>query len=85
MVKFIGEDVFDYILVNSEKPPKELIDAYAEEGDLVENDMFESRIIQAPFLGGFVKPSKRDLLKRNLIRHDPNRLAEELMKIVNHL
>jgi len=85
MVKFTGEDIFDFILVNSEKPPQELIKMYADEGDLVENDIMESRVIKAPFLGGLIKPSKRDLLKRNLIRHDPQRLAEELMKIVNHL
>jgi uncharacterized cofD-like protein len=85
MVKFIGDDVFDYVLVNNEKPLQELIEMYADEGDLVENDMKEARIIEAPFLGGLVKPSKRDLLKRNLIRHDPDRLAQELMKIVNNL
>ncbi len=85
IVKFIGEDVFDYILVNNEKPPQELIEMYADEGDLVENDLLEKRVIEASFLGGLLKPSKRDLLKRNLIRHDPTRLAEELMKIVNHL
>jgi uncharacterized cofD-like protein len=85
MIKFTGEDVFDYILVNNEKPPQELIKMYADEGDLVENDIIDSRVIEAPFLAGLEKPSKRDLLKRNLIRHDPHRLAQELMKIVNHL
>jgi uncharacterized cofD-like protein len=85
MTKFIGDDVFDYILVNNEKPPEELIEAYADEGDLVENDIFEKRVVEASFLGGLIKPSKRDLLQRNLIRHDPKRLAQELMKIVNHL
>lgn len=85
MAKFIGDDVFDYILVNKDKPPEQLIEQYADEGDLVENDIMESRVIAAPFLGDLAKPSKRDLIKRNLIRHDPLRLAEELMKIVNNL
>lgn len=85
MVKFTGEDIFDYILVNNQKPPQELIEVYADEGDLVENDMKESRVIEAPFLGEIASPSKRDLMKRNLIRHDPKKLAQELMKIVNHL
>jgi uncharacterized cofD-like protein len=86
MAKFIGEDLFDYILVNNQMPPQELIEMYASEGDLVENDMLnDKRVVAAPFLGGLVKPSRRDLIKRNLIRHDPKRIAEELMKIVTHL
>ncbi len=85
MVKFTGEDIFDYILVNNQKPPQELIEVYADEGDLVENDMKQERVIEAPFLGEIASPSKRDLMKRNLIRHDPKKLAQELMKIVNHL
>lgn len=86
MAKFIGEDLFDYILVNNQIPPQELIEMYASEGDLVENDMLDDkRVVAAPFLGGLEKPSRRDLIKRNLIRHDPKRIAEELMKIVDHL
>ncbi len=38
MERFIGEDIFDYILVNNQKPPEALIELYAEEGDLVVND-----------------------------------------------
>ncbi len=85
MTKFIGGDVFDYILVNNQKPIQELIDVYAEEGELVENDLFEDRVILAPVLGDLQTHSKRDLIQRNLIRHDPKRLAEELIKIVNNL
>ncbi|EKE08483.1 MAG: hypothetical protein ACD_17C00147G0005, partial [uncultured bacterium] len=28
---------------------------------------------------------RKDFIKRNLIRHDPKKLAQELMKIVDHL
>ena len=86
MARFIGEDIFDYTLVNSQKPAQELIEVYADEGDLVENDMqHDERIIAAPFLGGMRENHKADLIKRSLIRHDPKKLAQELMKIVNHL
>ncbi len=83
--RFVGQDIFDYVLVNNQKPPQELIDVYAEEGDLVLNDLDDERVILAPLLGETKEIFKKDLIKRSLIRHNPIRLAQELMKIVNHL
>jgi hypothetical protein len=79
---FLGEGVIDYIVVNSQRPPKELIDRYSEEGDLVECDLEDSRVIQARLLGSIDKANRRDLLKRNLIRHDSDRLARILIHII---
>jgi uncharacterized cofD-like protein len=84
--RFLGKDVFDHILLNVQKPPKELIEVYATEGDLVQNDMEgDQRVIFAELLGLPVEEAKKDLMKRNLIRHDSRKLARELMKIVDHL
>lgn len=85
LVRFLGKDVLDYILINVEKPPKELIDVYASEGDLVENDMDDDRVLKTHTLGSVATKAKSDLLKRNLIRHDSKKLAQELMNIVDHL
>jgi uncharacterized cofD-like protein len=85
LVRYLGKDVFDHILINVQKPPKELIDVYSEEGDLVENDIEDERIIRAHLLGRLAEEAKKDLIKRNLIRHDSAKLAQELMKIVDHL
>jgi hypothetical protein len=87
MERFIGEDVFDYILVNNQNPPKELIELYAEEGDLVINDLKDDRVRPAALLGELKRNlgTKKDLIKRSLIRHDSKKLAQELMNIVNHL
>ncbi len=85
LVRYMGQDIFDYILINGQKPAKELIDVYAEEGELVENDLEGDRIVLADLLGRLAEEPKRDLLKRNLIRHDSKKLAQELMKIVDHL
>lgn len=83
--RFIGSDVFDYILVNNQHPPQELIALYAEEGDLVKTDLSDERIRHAALLGELRQGAKKDLIKRNLIRHDCKKLASELMKIVDHL
>lgn len=82
VAEFLGEDVFDYILVNSQKPPQKLIDEYKNEGELIENDMNDPRVILAPMLGEMVVPLGSDLLERSLIRHDSKRLAYELVKIM---
>ncbi len=85
VVRFLGKDLFDYILINSQKPPKELIDVYANEGDLVENDLYGERVVFADMLGDLPAESKGDLMRRSFIRHDSKKLAQELMKIVDHL
>lgn len=85
IVQYLGGDLFDHILMNKELPPTELIALYSGEGDLVENDMSDPRLIFADLLGRPADPGKKDLLKRNLIRHDSRKLAQELMKIVDSL
>ncbi len=85
IVRFLGEDIFDFILVNNQEPDPKLIEVYKEEGELVQNDLEETRIVSAPLLGDLHDQPIKDLIKRNLIRHDPKRLAQELMKIVYHL
>ncbi|HSX38770.1 MAG TPA: gluconeogenesis factor YvcK family protein [Chlamydiales bacterium] len=85
LVRVLRNDPFDYILVNSQKPPKTLIDVYAAEGNLVENDLRDERVICADMLGGLEGKKKQDLMRRSLIRHDSKKLAQELMKIVDHL
>jgi uncharacterized cofD-like protein len=85
VTQFVGEDVFDFILVNNQKPPQELIEVYAEEGELVENDLIDQRIIAAPLLGDPRESFKKDMLKRNLIRHDSKKLAQALMQIIKQL
>ena len=85
MVRYIGSDVFDYIMVNNQKPSQELIEVYAEEGDLVTNDLHDERVILTPLLGEVKEEQKADPLRRNLIRHDCKKLAQQLIKIVNNL
>ncbi|HEY4254931.1 MAG TPA: 2-phospho-L-lactate transferase CofD family protein, partial [Chlamydiales bacterium] len=85
LVRFLGRDVFDHILFNVQKPPDDLIEFYATEGELVENDISDSRVMPAHLLGPLAQEAKKDIIKRNLIRHDSKKLAQELMKVVSHL
>ncbi len=83
--KFVGKDVFDFILINSTKVPEELIKLYEQEGDPVQNDLEnDPRVMVADLLSNqIVQAQKTDLLKRSLLRHDSQKLANELMKIVD--
>lgn len=86
ITRFLGKDVLDYILINKQQPPEELIEVYKEEGELIQNDLYnDPRVIEASLIGSIESPPKKDLLKRNLIRHDSEKLAHELMKIVDNL
>ncbi len=85
LLRFMDKDVFDYIIVNNKKPPEELVMSYQEEGDVVENDLFESRVIACDLLGPIAASYKTDLMRRSLIRHDSSKLAKEIIKIVNHI
>ncbi|MES2199328.1 MAG: gluconeogenesis factor YvcK family protein [Chlamydiota bacterium] len=86
LAQFIGSDIFDYVIVNNQNPSQHLIERYAEEGELIFNDLQDDeRVVIAPLLGEFKEGMRGDLIKRSLIRHDSKKLAQELMKIVNHL
>jgi uncharacterized cofD-like protein len=85
IVQYLGKDIFDHILINTQKPPASLIEFYAKQGDLVSNDLDDKRLILADLLGPMAEENRKDFMKRNLIRHDCKKLAQELMKIVDHL
>ncbi len=86
IVRYIGEDIFDYILVNNQTPDKSLIERYAKEGELIENDMKDARVVSAPLLGDLHEKDQSDtLLTRSLIRHNAKQVTNELIKIVNYL
>ena len=83
--RFIGTDIFNHILINNAQPAKELVDTYSKEGGLVENDVIDdSRIIATSLISSELKEVQPgDLIQRNLIRHDPKRIANVIMEILN--
>ncbi|MFA6461359.1 MAG: gluconeogenesis factor YvcK family protein [Candidatus Woesearchaeota archaeon] len=89
IVHYLGKDCFDYILINSGRPSKELIHLYSEEGDLVENDLSkDSRIVYVDLIENQTSEySSSDVLskKRALIRHDPKKLSQAILKILEEV
>ena len=84
--KFMPENIFNHLLINKGLPAGELVQAYAKEASLVHNDLVDDlRVIEADLLSDELKEvQKGDLMKRNLIRHDHKKLAQEIMSILKN-
>lgn len=88
--KFIGKDRIDFVVFNTKKPSQDLIKKYANKGEhLIEikknNLKRKYGIIRANVLGKKdIEYNPADALAdvRSLIRHDSEKLAKVLMKIV---
>ncbi len=77
----------DYVLVNTTKLPERALDLYEKDHEYpVQDDLTRSssvRVIRADLASrALVKPPKSDILVRSLIRHDSEKLASEIMKII---
>jgi len=83
--KYIGRCP-DFTLVNCTALPEDLLKKYREDSEfpvkLGENKA-DCKLIQLDLLATeSVQTTKGDLLKRSLIRHDPDKLAKKLMEIL---
>ncbi|MFA5355558.1 MAG: gluconeogenesis factor YvcK family protein [Candidatus Paceibacterota bacterium] len=82
--KYLGRNI-DFVLVNSKPLPRSSINKYKKKNekpvlDDLENDYY--KVIRRDLLSE--KETKKvpgDVLKRSLIRHDSNKLAQEIIKI----
>lgn len=85
---FIGkEGIFDVVICNTRKPSPALLKRYRKEGTPVICDMhglagYDVKHVDV-LASGVAKISKADKLRRVLIRHDPDKLARVLMRIMN--
>jgi uncharacterized cofD-like protein len=84
--KYIGKTVIDYILINSTKPPKDLLAWYKRSGnvDQVKSDLEQSKYPKTKIISTDLlsitkyEQSLADRIKRSLIRHDSEKTAAAL-------
>jgi uncharacterized cofD-like protein len=87
---YIGKGTIDYILINTtDKIPKEILKRYEiERASPVKDDLqgIEGiKVIKTDLISNIVHTkAKTDNLQRSLIRHDPEKLAKEIMKLVDN-
>jgi len=78
--------VFETVIYNTKKPAASLVRKYADEGEPVSFDpktvQTDAQYVGADLLAdGIAKTAKTDLLRRTLIRHDPDKLARVIMSL----
>jgi uncharacterized cofD-like protein len=84
---YAGGPVFDYVIFNTTSPPGSVVRRYQEEGEPVGYDHEEMAHAHYVPVGGdllsrsLADQTKGDLLRRTLIRHDPDRIARKLMQL----
>lgn len=84
MEEYIGRKM-DYILLNNGRISEELVQKYLEEGENLLEDNFDNvdtRILRRDIVANteYVK-EKGDVLKRSFVRHDSDKVGEELYRI----
>ncbi len=81
---YIGRK-FDYVLVNNGRIPQKAYKRYIKQGEHIFKDDIKKNgreIIRADLVANSViKKDKGDTLDRSLVRHDPDKVANELYKI----
>ncbi|MFH0943063.1 MAG: gluconeogenesis factor YvcK family protein [Candidatus Beckwithbacteria bacterium] len=82
--KYLGKSL-DHILVNNSPIPLEIKNVYAKEAEypVVDDLKTDRRVIRKPLIAEtlFEKP-KSDTLKRSLLRHDPDKLAQAIISLL---
>jgi len=85
VIKYLGEEILDYVLVNNNFPRQEIIGKYRKEGaDIVALDENLGKNNVAVVVTDLIEniEQKRVLWeKQDLIRHDPEKLADSICRI----
>ncbi len=91
LIKYLPLESIDYVLINNNTDfPKGVLPLYKEEESIpVKDDLKPSdlnnhvKLVRADVLSRFIpNKTKGDDLKRSMIRHDPDRLANVIMKLL---
>lgn len=86
--RFARTQFLDYVLYNSAKPSAELVRRYAKDGEkpvVKGKSSPKIQVVAADFLSSEIhQQDKNDtLLARTLIRHDADKVAQQLLKLIN--
>ncbi len=85
--RYASGHVFDYVVYNTTTPPTNVLERYQEEGEPVGYD--ERKMAGAHYtpVGGdllsrsLAEVTRGDLIRRTLIRHDPDQIARRIMQL----
>lgn len=75
-----GKDIIDYVIINTEVIPKNLLEIYHEDG--AEEIKYDIESIKNKGLNVVLAPVLKVYSDRNLVRHDPTKLAKTVIDII---
>jgi uncharacterized cofD-like protein len=82
---YLGKNVLDLVLLNKRKPTKKALRWYLkfEEAPVVDDLDSSAKVLRANLIKDLIiEKDKGDLLRRSIIRHDPQKLARALLKLL---
>ncbi|MDP2671622.1 MAG: YvcK family protein [bacterium] len=84
--RYLDKPCLDFVLINNQELPEEILQRYKQEGDEPVKDDLEDdgyKIIRTDLLASSpVQKTAGDSLKRSLIRHDTEKIASAIMEII---
>ena len=85
IIKYLGEGVLDYVLVNNNIPRKSILERYQKEGaDVAQMDERVSHLQVKVKMADLVEDLEQKRIlweKQDLIRHDPDKLADAICRV----
>ena len=81
--KYLGKNVIDYVIANSKKPPRGLLERYEKrDASLVKTDKenIKNKLIETDIIEDR-REIKRIWEKQDLLRHDPDKIAEVIISL----
>ena len=87
VIRYLGEGVLDYVLVNNTKPPAKILKRYEERNSPLAKldpglDQLDVNVVRADLIER-IDTTRLLWEKADLLRHDPDKLANEIMKLAN--
>jgi len=84
---YLGKKVLDYVLINSKMPRHATLAWYEEYGEEPVADNLgktDYKVIRKSLIKDvIIKADKNDSLRRGIIRHDPEKLSKEIIRIIH--
>ncbi|TLD41928.1 MAG: LPPG:FO 2-phospho-L-lactate transferase like, CofD-like [Candidatus Jettenia ecosi] len=89
VVKYLGDGVLDYVIVNNNIPRKDILDKYQKEGAelaLMDEGVYNLNVnIKKADLIEDINQKRILWEKQDLIRHDPDKLADSICRVYANL
>jgi uncharacterized cofD-like protein len=89
VIKYLGEDVLDYVIINSNIPRKDILERYQKEGAdpvLIDEGVYNMNInVKKADLVEDIDQKRILWEKQDLLRHDPDKLADSVCRVYANL